>query len=313
MVDVDADTPLQTSDAPRVTVVLPVFNAGQYLRLAVLSIIGQTFTDWELLVIDDASTDNAIETIADLVDARIRIIRNAANIGLAATLNIGIEQARGRFFARMDQDDVAYPERLARQVALLEENPHIDLCAVRCLAIDARNEVVGALPYAITDEAIRAAPWRGFYLPHPTWMGRLSWFRQHRYAQPGPYLCEDQELLLRGYRASRFATVPEVLFAYRVRDRVNWKKNYKTRKTVWRLQLRHFCHERAWISGLFATLVFIGRVAWDAMNVLVQTAGFRGFYPYLKIHHDDVEHSRWRNVLGRLNSHSENRAQTAGA
>ena len=78
---------LKNEKLPLVTVAMPVFNAGEYLRLAILSIIRQTFTNWELLLVDDGSTDKAVENIADIDDARIRIIRDGKNKGLAARLN----------------------------------------------------------------------------------------------------------------------------------------------------------------------------------------------------------------------------------
>src|SRR5450830_847145 len=97
---------MQDNLLPLVTVAMPVYNAGKYLRLAVLSIVKQTFTDWEMLVIDDGSTDNAFDSIADIKDDRIRILRDGTNKGLAARLNEAIDLARGQYFARMDQDDV---------------------------------------------------------------------------------------------------------------------------------------------------------------------------------------------------------------
>lgn len=262
---------------PRVTVVMPVYNAGRYLRLAVQSIVDQTFGDWELLIIDDASTDGALNGIADIVDARIRVVRNPKNLGLAATLNVGIELARGEFIARMDQDDVSYPERLARQLEMLEHNPAIDLVGVRCLAIDENDEPVGALPYALDHRELCTAPWRGFYLPHPTWMGRIEWFRRHRYASPAPYLCEDQELLLRTWSVSCFATHPEVLFAYRIRSRLDWCKSYKTRTSVLKMQLKHFSSGGQWRYCILSSVVFLERVATDAINCLLQAIHRRGW------------------------------------
>lgn len=279
---------------PTISVILPVYNAGRYLRLAVLSIVNQSFVDWELLIVDDASTDDAVERIADIVDSRIRLIRNPKNVGLAATLNVGIDLARGEFIARMDQDDVSYPRRLERQIELLRANPELDLVAVRCLAIDANNDAIGALPFAVTHEALCIRPWRGFYLPHPTWMGRSAWFRRHRYASPGPYLSEDQELLLRSYRSSRFETIPEMLFAYRVRNRIDWSSAFKTRKTVVRGQMRYFLAMREWRYGLLAMATFLYRVAVDALNVLTQGAGYKGNWGYPLMSISQHEKDRWR-------------------
>ena len=194
---------VQASVSPLVTVAMPVFNAGSYLRLAVFSIVKQTFTDWELLIIDDGSTDNALQDIADIRDARIRIFRDGENKGLAVRLNEAIDLARGSYFARMDQDDVSYPERFARQIEALEKNSLLDMVAVRAITISCDHRLTGMLPCAATQEEISVKPWRGFYLPHPTWMGRIEWFRKYRYADPGPYFCEDQELLLRSHEQSR--------------------------------------------------------------------------------------------------------------
>ena len=291
--------PLRTgSDTPPlVTVAMPVFNAGRHLRPAVISIILQTFTDWELLVIDDGSSDGAVDDILDLDDARIRILRDGSNRGLAARLNEAIDLARGHYFARMDQDDISYPERLARQVDMLEQSPALDLCAVRCAAINFENELVGALPYALMHDEICAAPWRGLYLVHPSWMGRIGWFRQHRYAKPGPYFCEDQELLLRSYRKSRFATVPEILFAYRVRSRIAWGKTFRTRKTILGIQLRKIFGMGQWHYGALATMVFVARVAMDLSNLLIQKLWGTDFLGFRIAAVGVTERSQWSAVL----------------
>lgn len=251
----------QGSKPPLVTVAMPVYNAGKYLRLAVLSIIRQTFTDWELLIIDDGSTDNALQDIADIDDVRIRILRDGGNRGLAARLNEAADIARGLYLARMDQDDVSYPERFARQIAALQNDPELDLVATRAIVIDENDQVTGLFPYAVSHKEICARPWRGFYLPHPTWMGRIKWFRKHRYAVPGPYFCEDQELLLRSHRDSRFGTLDEILFAYRIRSKVNWQKLARTRLTVFIVQLRHFAKLNLWHFVLLATAAFVGKMS----------------------------------------------------
>lgn len=283
---------------PVVSVILPVYNAGRYLRAAVLSIVGQTFTDWELLIIDDGSTDDAIRGIADLGDPRIRIVRNPRNLGLAATLNVGIDLARGEYFARMDQDDVAYPERLAKQFATLRRDPRLDLIAVRCLTISADDEPVGLLPWALSHEALTARPWLGFYLPHPTWMGRTAWFRSHRYHLPEIHLSEDQELLLRSHAHSRFATVPEVLFGYRLREKKDWKKQARSRRVLLNVQLKYFVRSGQLSYALLSLFAFCARTVMDLANVLLPGGGRLG--AHRAMHIDEVELMRWRAVVGGL-------------
>jgi glycosyltransferase involved in cell wall biosynthesis len=268
-------------DNPLMSVILPVYNAGSYLRMAVLSIVNQTFVDWELLIIDDASTDGALQSIADITDARIRILRNQHNLGLAATLNVGIDQARGEFIARMDQDDISFPKRLEQQLTMLQQHPDLHLVGVRCLAIDEENNPVGLLPFSLSHEDICAKPWRGFYLAHPSWMGRTSWFRKHRYASPAPYLCEDQELLLRSHEESRFATVDNVLFAYRIRSVLNWNKALRTRTSVLKVQWHYFSDRQQWHFAFLSLATFVIRIGLDAFGLLMQAndsvtyAGYR--------------------------------------
>lgn len=249
--------------SPLVTVAMPVYNAGKYLRLAVLSIVNQTFKDWELLIIDDGSTDFALQTIADINDARIQILRDGKNEGLAARLNECIDLARGKYFARMDQDDVSYPERFMRQVKALQNDSTLDLVAVCAITIDEDNRATGIFPRAISHEEICERPWRSFYFPHPAWMGKIEWFKKYRYAKPGPYFCEDQELLLRTYRDSRFATVDEILFAYRLRGKINWQKLAKTRRAVLEVQMRQFSSLNQWHFALLSIAAYLIRITGD--------------------------------------------------
>lgn len=259
---------LAKNPPPHVTVALPIFNAGKHLRLAVLSIVNQTFADWELLLIDDGSTDDALQSIENIRDHRIRVFRDGMNKGLPARLNEAIDLARGQYLARMDQDDVSYPQRLARQVEMLRKDPQLDLVATRAVTIDESNGVSGVFPHALTHHEICAVPWRGFYFPHPTWMGKTSWFRKHRYTVPWPFFCEDQELLLRSYPTSLFCTVNEILFAYRIRSTVKFSKLAKTRLTFLSFQCRHFGRRYQWHMALMAVAVFFGRFLFDAFKVI---------------------------------------------
>ena len=256
----------QGYELPLVTVAMPIYNAGKYLRFAVLSIVNQTFTNWELLIIDDGSTDNALQDIADVNDVRIRIFRDGLNRGLAARLNEAIDLARGQYFARMDGDDVSYPERFARQISVLQNEPELDLIATRAITIDESNQAIDLFPYAISHDEICTKPWRGFYFPHPTWMGKIEWFRKYRYTVPSPYCCEDQELLLRSYNKSRLATLDEILFAYRLRDIIDWQKLARTRCAVFMAQLRYFASFSLLHFLLLATMAFIGKISVDYMK-----------------------------------------------
>jgi hypothetical protein len=126
------------------------------------------------------------------------------------------------------------------------------------------------IPFVQSHAELCARPWRGIHLAHPAWMGRTAWFRKYRYAQPGPYFCEDQELLLRASVDSVYAAVPEVLFAYRVRDSLPWRKTLRTRRTMAALQVRHFVKHRQLVNLALAVTAFGLNCVRDALTVLLR-------------------------------------------
>ena len=284
--------------APTVSVVMPAFNAAKFLDEAVCSILDQTFRDFEFIIVDDGSTDDALDNISDIDEPRIRIIRNDRNLGPAAARNIAIDRARGEYLALMDADDVAYPERLAKQVNALRQDPQGDLVAVRCLTISADNEPIGLLPFARSHEELTARPWLGFYLPGATWMGRTEWFRRYRYTIPEAQLIEDQELLLRSYASSQFSTIPEVLYGYRLRTKKDWRKLARTRWALLKVQLYFFARSGKLLYGLLSLFAFGARMGMDLINTL--NPGGRWLGPLRSMHIDNTELIRWRAVLRAL-------------
>lgn len=197
---------------------MPVFNAAQTVGVAVRSVLSQSHDNWELIVIDDGSTDGTLLRMREFVDPRIRLIAGEANLGLAARLNQAIEVSAGRYLARMDADDVAYPERLEAQVKFMESHPECDLVGAAVLIFDDTGAARGRFPVRTAHDAICARPWSGFPLPHPTWFGKRSWFLRIGYL-PDYRKTQDQDALLRAYRSSRFACLPQLLLGYRQQRR----------------------------------------------------------------------------------------------
>jgi len=272
---------------------MPVRDGGSQLKSAVLSVVYQTFRDWEMLVIDDGSTDGAVEQLVALQDRRIRVIRHEVSRGLAVRLNEGVAIARGRYVARMDADDIAFPTRFAKQLALLACDESLDLVGVAIATIDDGDALVGIPPCAFEHEAICARPWQGFHLAHPGWMGRTTWFRANPYRVPAPYACEDQELLLRTYQYSRFGCVPEVLLGYRLRRHIDWLKLARTRRAVLQFQCRQFVSTGAWRNACLAVACYGLRWGWDAW------ARWRGrsFFPGAGVEMPEQLVEGWREVL----------------
>lgn len=294
MVKTSMERDLGSDSPPLLTVAMPIFNAGHHLRLAVLSIINQSFKDWELLIFDDGSTDNALQSLSDINDSRIQIINDGLNKGLAARLNEAIDMTRGQYFARMDQDDVSYPERFAKQLALLRSNSTLDVVASSAITISDENEMTGLLPCPISHEVICARPWQGFCFAHPTWMGKIAWFRKFRYAIPGPYFCEDQELLLRSYRESKFGAIAGILFAYRVREIRNLPRVLKTRRTFLMIQLRYFISARQLSFVVLSVLTFLALAArdmWWGISYKIFSSKYKLSFAI------DAEKTVWQDVL----------------
>lgn len=254
---------------PRITVAMPVMNGGEYLRYAVASIVRQTYENWELLILDDGSTDGEIEKLSRAYDKRIIVIKDGTQQGIAARLNQAIDLARGEFFARMDHDDISHPNRLLTQMNFLEANPKVDLLATRCLKLNDSNGVIGELPFVSSHARICARPWLGFPMPHPSWMGKTHWFKKHRYQEPAPFCCEDCELLLRTYKQSIFDAIEPTLLAYRVRSYTPWRKQWRTRIAMASVQVRYFAKQRDLRSAALTCVVTVLRFLRDLESKVV--------------------------------------------
>ncbi|TCJ17456.1 glycosyltransferase [Flaviaesturariibacter flavus] len=203
---------------PTVSVLLPVYNAGRYLREAIDSVLAQTFTDFELLVLNDGSTDDSEAIIESYKDPRLKHLANDKNRGLIYTLNRGIGLAQGRYFARMDADDVCHPERFARQVEFLESNE----AAVVATTLEMMDEAGAPLPPWADDRAcispsqIREKLLRDNCIAHPSVMGRAEIFKKYRY-QEDQKEAEDYDLWLRLVADGHvIAKLNEPLLRYRV-------------------------------------------------------------------------------------------------
>lgn len=129
----------------KVSVLMPVYNAEKYLAEAINSIISQTYRDWELVIINDGSTDSSLSIINSFSDSRIKVINNETNLGLIKTLNKGIGLCNGEYIARMDADDISMPNRLALQVDFLDSNEEYILCGTNADVIDSHGKITGKI------------------------------------------------------------------------------------------------------------------------------------------------------------------------
>jgi len=205
---------------PLITVLMPVHNGELFLTAAIESILHQSYSHWELLVLDDGSTDRSLEISEAIAaaDPRVRVVPGEKS-GIVRTLNAGLERARGSFVARMDADDVSLPRRFERQLAFLRAHPEVVATGTHALLVDSDGDPICPWFVQLVDhEAIERrllSGEGGGTIVHPTVMFR----KQHLDAVAGyriEYECaEDLDLFLRLSERGRLANLPEVLLRYR--------------------------------------------------------------------------------------------------
>jgi glycosyltransferase involved in cell wall biosynthesis len=201
-------------NAPTVSVVMPIYNSQEHLFETLISVFLQDFADFELLaMVEYGTNDDSVKILNDFQDGRLRIIENSRPLGLSRSLNVGIEQARGEYIARMDADDIAYPERLGRQVQFLSKNRDVGICGTYAQLFGDERWVFAP---AIEHEAIRAELLLGCTFVHPTVMFRRESIMRHGLEYDEALSAtEDYDLWERAARATRLANLPEILLGYR--------------------------------------------------------------------------------------------------
>jgi len=252
---------------PLVTIGLSIYNGEATLASALKSIIAQTFQEWELVLIDDGSHDASLKIARTFTDQRIVVVSDGGNKGLASRLNLAIEMARGKYFCRMDQDDIAFPNRLERQVEFLEKHLDVDLVAASVVVFRSDGRLSGVLNVPESHKEICRNPWGGFHLPHPTWMGKTAWFIAHPYTSKADGV-EDQFLLYGSFRDSRFAGISEVLLGYR-EDRRSFRQMFNKRLIFWWVIAGSAFERGRWTDLLMLFMIQPLKIAGDLFNAIL--------------------------------------------
>jgi glycosyltransferase involved in cell wall biosynthesis len=189
-----------------------VYNAGRYLKIAIDSVLSQTFRDFEVLITIDGATDDSADIAGRFTDPRIRMIVSDENRGISYRINQQVCMARGYFFSRMDADDIMFPERIEKQVNFMFENPDIDVIGSQAVVIDGDNKIIG---FRESDTVFSLSSIREKILfIHPTVFGRTDWFRKNPYSEDLAGV-EDFYLWNTTFRRSRFHVLDIPLMFYR--------------------------------------------------------------------------------------------------
>lgn len=196
-----------------ISIVLPVYRGAAYLKDAIKSILNQTFTDFELIIVNDASPDDSEEVIRLFTDARIKYIKNPVNLGLVGALNVGLDHCAGKYVARMDQDDISFPNRLKQQFEFMESHSDVIVCGMQ-IRILGTNTIQY---YPLTDEGIRVALLFGAPFAHPVVMMRRAVLDNNnlRYEEFFKH-AEDYGFWVKLSKYGKLVNLPEVGLDYRL-------------------------------------------------------------------------------------------------
>lgn len=201
---------------PLISVILPTYNSAHFLAEAVQSILDQTFSDFELIVINDASTDDTLQVLSQFQDDRLRVVTNETNLRVVKSLNKGLLLAKGELVARMDADDISHPDRLKEQVDYLNKHQDVDLCATWVHKFGKRSFTVTP---ALKHEDIKASLLFHNIIIHPSVMFRKATFDKHQLRYEESYVnAEDYGLWAEAIDKIRFGIIPKVLLNYRIHD-----------------------------------------------------------------------------------------------
>jgi glycosyltransferase involved in cell wall biosynthesis len=201
---------------PLISVILPVYNAELYVSESIQSVLNQSFSDFELIILNDGSTDGSERVILEFQDKRIKYVKNETNLKLIDTLNLGLKLVQGKYIARMDADDIAFPDRFEKQITFLEKNPDYGLVGSFAECFGDTN---GIMKYVEEDQDIRFALLTHNPFIHSTIMVRSTVLKENNLAYKKDKLhVEDYDLWIQLLAFTKAKLIPECLIKYRVHE-----------------------------------------------------------------------------------------------
>jgi glycosyltransferase involved in cell wall biosynthesis len=227
------------NDTSMISVIMPVYNSANYLPQAIKSILNQTYTNFEFIIIDDGSTDLSLQIIKKFakIDERIVVIHNKKNLGICLSLNKGIKLAKGNYIARMDSDDWSYPNRLLKQFVFMKKHPEVSVCGGSIRVCDNNLKIKSIRHYPISDKKIRENIFKINPFAHPAVM-----YKKQSIIKAGGYneklfTVEDYDLYFRLGIEGKFANLTDIILKLRIRyDSISYSN--VSRQTLLNLYVR---------------------------------------------------------------------------
>lgn len=248
---------------PLVSIIMAAYNEEHCIGKAIESIIGQTFTEWELVIINDGSSDATVDVVSRYAetDNRIRLVTNETNLRLPVSLNKGIKLAKADLIARADADDINLPERLARQYEHMQAHPEIDVLGGSIVLLDEQgNRCAKPLSLPQTHAELETLTFLKTHFHHPTVMIRKRFFTQAGMYSVSFPRAEDKELWLRGLRAGcRYANLADVLVEYSTDGYVrSWKSICEKTLSMWQMaRVYRIKHGSSIVLAAFVHSIFV--------------------------------------------------------
>lgn len=203
---------------PLVSILMTAYNAEAYIEEAVNSVLGQTYSNIELIVVDDKSSDRTLTILREITknDKRVRVIAKHKNGGPSVASNLGLKYIKGKYLARMDADDVSYQDRIAKQVEYMESNKDVIAVGGQCELIDKNGNSIGMKQFPTKTEKISEALYMYNPMQHPSMMVNLELLPEKKFRyNENSVLAHDLELLYMLDQYGRLANLPDTVLKYR--------------------------------------------------------------------------------------------------
>lgn len=215
---------------PLVSVIMPAYNGEKYIGEAIESILAQTYSDWELIIVEDASTDNTLQVIKEYQDPRIRLFVNEKNSGIAVTTNRAISESKGKYLALLDDDDVAEKERLELQVNYLESHPEIDILGGRSTFMAENGDMMwsGGVPRYNPNYIKAVLLFRCMDFMNSTAMIRSDFVKKNKlFYRENCYGMQDLFFYMESSKVGKISSIEDFLLKHRLHDSNETDRNLK--------------------------------------------------------------------------------------
>jgi glycosyltransferase involved in cell wall biosynthesis len=278
----------QFMNPPLITVGIPFYKNEHNILEAIRSIFAQTYRNWEIVLAGDDSPDDTRDVLQSIDDPRVRVLPpDAHNVGLPAALNQAIQAARGKYFARMDADDLSHPQRFEQQLAFLENRGDIDLVGTGMVILDHRLKPVGKTITPETHADITKNKFLKIPIAHATVMAKTDWFCRWLYDER-IVRCEDYELWARASSASIYGNLATPLYLCNEFVSSSWAKYNRAQRSLARVIWRYASREKGRLNAAFYSAMTLAKAVIFGIFILLGKKDYLLNKRYIDLSPDEI-------------------------